>query len=267
MADSVTRNLKLRLSSNLTADARFNLERIDLLGSTFLVDTSSDLRIRSESDILIEPESADIGGSGIGGSLSIGTPDHALSAFNVYATTINLTGNLTLPDSAVSGTKSLILKYKSDLDGAAETTADRSLFLDLNGANRNLILGGSYSLLGGSLSLTLPESLAYTYPSGYGTPGQVWAGDGAGNWIWTSVSGGGGGGGDVSGYSTSWLPGDGTTKVVTHSLLSNEIEVQVTDDNNDLILVDVNRTTSNQITLTSSEAPAGNWSVVVFAQQ
>ena len=70
MSVTLTRNLKLRINSNLTSDAKYNLQRIDLLGSTFLVDTQNSLNLRSEVDINILPESADIGGSGIGGNVN-----------------------------------------------------------------------------------------------------------------------------------------------------------------------------------------------------
>lgn len=263
----LTRNLKLRLSSGLTADARYNLEQIDTLGSTFNVDTTDTLRIRSVSDITIEPESSDIGGSGSGGSLSIGSVDHSLSSFSVFADTITLTGDLSLPDSASGGTKALVLKYNSTLDGLVDLIANRILSMDLNGADRSLILGGNFSLLGGSLAVTMPASQSYSYPIGYGTPGQVWAGDGAGSWAWTDMSGGGGGG-DVSGYATAWTPGDGTTKVVTHSLLSNNVQISVFDDLGKQVLVDDSAITSaNIVTLTSSEAPTSNWSVVIQAKQ
>lgn len=268
MAITLSRYLRLRIDSNLTANARYNLEKLDALGSTFIVDTSSNLNIRSESDITIEPQSADIGGSGTGGSLSFGTSSHSLDSINFYASSLNFSVGPGLLDTATGGTQYLRLSYKSDISGSTDTSSDRTLLLDLNGANRSLVLGGDYRQLGGSLTLNLPSDLAYTYPSGYGTPGQVWAGDGSGGWIWTDMSGGGGGGGDVSGYSTTWITGDGTTKIVTHSLNSNDIEIAIYDESSELMTVDsVVLTSSNSITLISSEAPASSWRVVVQAKQ
>lgn len=266
MAVSLSKYLRLRIDSNLTANAKYNLEKLDLLGSTFIVDTTSNLNIRSESDIILEPQSADLDGSGTGGSISLGTSSHSLDEINLYADEINLP-ILGLSDQGSGGTTYLRLRYDTTLSGAVDST-DRVLSLDLNGANRSIILGGNFSLLGNSLSVTMPASQAYSYPSGYGTPGQVWVGDGAGGWIWTDMSGGGGSGGDVSGYATSWITGDGTTKVVTHGLLSNDIEVAVYDESSTLITVDsVTATTANSITLISSEAPSSSWHVVVQAKQ
>lgn len=265
MTVSYSRNLRLRIDSNLTANAKYNLERIDLLGASLLVDTTGTVNIRSEGNINMEPESPDIGGSGVGGSVNYGSVDHQLSSVNFYADSVLLGSSAAIADSAVGGDFSLLLKYKSDLSGAFDT-ADRSLIVDLNGADRQLILGGNLALLGGGLSLSVPADLAYTYPSGYGTPGQVWAGDGSGGWIWTDMSGGSGGG-DVSGYSTSWATGDGLTKAVTHGLNSNNVEVVVIDENKEVILVDhMVATSTNIVTLTASETPATSWTVVIQAK-
>lgn len=266
MAFTLSRYLRLRLDSNLTANARYNLDRLDELGSTFVVDTVSNLNIRSESDIVIEPQSADVGGTGVGGSVSLGTSNHSIDSFQVYASNITFSNSPGILDQAPSGSKYLRLKYNSALNGAVDTAADRTLSLDLDGADRNLILGGDLSLLGGNLSITVPTSSVYTYPSGYGLPGQVWAGDGAGAWSWVTV-GGSGGSGDVSGYSTTWGNGDGTTKVITHGLLSNDVEVAVLDESDELMLVDsVSVTSSNSITLVASEAPTSSWRIVVQAK-
>lgn len=156
MATSYTRNLKLRVNSNLTADAKYNLERLDLLGSTFLTDSTDTLNIRSQTDIQIEPESADIGGSGTGGTLTVGTANHSLSAMTVYASAFNLNSPLSLLDQAAGGTRSLLLRYKSDVNGAVDTSASRTLSVDLEGGDRSLTLAGNLSILGSSITMTAP---------------------------------------------------------------------------------------------------------------
>ena len=164
MATTLTRNLKLRIDSNLTANAKYNLERIDDLGSTFLVDTASNLNIRSKTDITIEPESADIGGSGTGGSVSIGTPSHPLASLNLYAPSLDLSSKIGLLDQAVGGTNYLRLQYLSTIHGLVDTANDRTLSIDVDGADRNLVLGGDLSVLGGSLTLNLSGSSTLTLP-------------------------------------------------------------------------------------------------------
>lgn len=161
---TLTRNLKLRLDSGLTASARSNLEKIDLLGATFLVDSANTLRIRSSSDILIEPESADLGGSALGGSVSIGTPSHLVAGVAIYTTSMQTSAPLGTLDQATGGTKYLYLRYKSDISGSVDTVSDRVLSVDLQGADRSLVLQGNYSQAGGSLALTLTADSTLTLP-------------------------------------------------------------------------------------------------------
>lgn len=318
MAVTLSRNLKLRIDSGLTASAKYNLERIDALGATFIVDSTDELDIRSKGDISIEPESADIGGSGAGGSITIGNSDHILTSVAIFASEVSLSSPLGLLDQATGGTKNLEIRYKSDLSGAVDTAADRTLSIDLDGSDRSLVLGGSLVTSGGNLtlalagatSLTLPTTgtlatlagvesftnkvivsvtdrfrmdngsfttdlkyaasgqsanLLFRLPSSYGGSGQILTTDGSGNLSWTSS--GGGGGGNVDGTAGTWLAADGTTKVFTHSLGSTDIDVTVVSlDTNEVIGVDsITVTDSNNITLSSSEAPATSWRIIVQA--
>lgn len=164
MATTLTRNLKLRVNSNLTADARYNLLRLDLLGSTFIVDTTNNLNIRSEADVLIEPESADIGGSGVGGTVSLGTPSHSLNQVNIFSDTLEVSSPISLLDQADGGDKFLQIRYKSDSEGAVDVLANRILSLDLEGADRSLILGGDLQLGGGNLSLSMTGDSSLILP-------------------------------------------------------------------------------------------------------
>lgn len=164
---TLTRNLKLRINSNLTADSKYNLERIDLLGSTFLVDTTDALNIRSKTNILIEPESADVDGSGVGGIINMGTSNHELAQVFIYSTQFNLSDSVGLLDAGLTGTKYLRIGYNSTLNGGVDNAADRALTVDMEGADRQLILGGDFSLLSGNLQLTNQNSSAtYTLPAG-----------------------------------------------------------------------------------------------------
>lgn len=164
MAVTISRNLKLRIDSNLTANSKYNLERIDLLGSTFLTDSTNLLNIRSQTNIAIEPESADIGGSGVGGDVTIGSASHILSNIDLWGQSVTVPVALGLKDQSSSGTKYLRLKYKSDLNGSLDTAADRNLSVDLDGADRSLILGGSLGVLGGDLTLNLSGTTSVTLP-------------------------------------------------------------------------------------------------------
>lgn len=162
MAITLSRNLKLRIDSNLTANAKYNLDRIDTLGSTFLVDSTDTLKVRSRTDILIEPESADLGGSSLGGTVSFGSASHILSSVSIYAP-LTLLSTLTLGDRASGSTGSLRLAYSSDLLGSLDNTS-RTLAWDLQGADRNIILEGNYTQLGGSLTWTTLGSTSLSLP-------------------------------------------------------------------------------------------------------
>jgi len=96
MAFTLSRYLRLRLDSNLTANARYNLERIDLLGSTLSIDSTSSVNFRSRTDMTFEPQSQIAGGSGVGGVVNIGTSGHEIAELNIFATTV--TG--VLPDQS-----------------------------------------------------------------------------------------------------------------------------------------------------------------------
>ena len=165
MATTLTKNLKLRLNSNLTADSKYNLERLDLLGSTFLTDSTNTLNIRSQTDINIEPNSPDVGGSGVGGTVTLGTASHPLTALEIHTASLVIDGAISLTDQATSGTKSLLLEYKSDINGAVDTVADRTLAIDVDGANRNLVLAGDLSITGNSVELVASSATSVILPA------------------------------------------------------------------------------------------------------
>lgn len=97
MAFTLSKYLRLRLDSNLTANARYNLERIDLLGSTLSIDNTSTVNFRSRADINVEPQSQIAGGSGVGGVLNLGTSGHSLAEINLFADEINFSD----PDAVI----------------------------------------------------------------------------------------------------------------------------------------------------------------------
>jgi hypothetical protein len=71
MATTLTDYLRLRITSDLTKDAIYNLERLDTLGATFLISTTEDVNLRSREQISLQPRSPDLGGIGVGGLVTI----------------------------------------------------------------------------------------------------------------------------------------------------------------------------------------------------
>lgn len=121
MADRFTQNLKLRLSPDLTADARFNLLRLDRIGASILSNTQNQTIIRSISNILLEPDSPDIGGDGLVGTIFLGLTGRPIEAVNVNASTFNLRQALLNIHPN--------LNYKISLRGPASLAADYTLTL------------------------------------------------------------------------------------------------------------------------------------------
>jgi hypothetical protein len=143
-----TPHLKLRISSQLSADSRYNLEKIDTLATTFIVDTTDTLQLRSRGNITIQPRSADVGGDGTGGHVSIGTASHPLSGINLYGP-VTFSAGFTVTDSLVlSGTP-------------FSTTISRNL--------------------------AQMTDLTFTLPPGYGNAGQFMASDGSGGLVWSNT--------------------------------------------------------------------------------
>jgi hypothetical protein len=131
----------------------------------FNLDNTETAIIRSKEDIVFRPQDASVGGLGTGGSVSFGISSQLLDSFSIYADEINFQGSLNLKDIATGGTRSLKLRYKSDVTGSTDTAADRQLDIDLEGADRQLVMGGNFSTAGGNLALTLTADSALTLPT------------------------------------------------------------------------------------------------------
>lgn len=252
MSITVTRNLKLKIDSSFDELSKYNLNRIDTLASILQVNANNQAIIRSTTDIFLQPNSADIGGNGVGGNIYLGSADQPLESLTIAADTVSLTtSGLTLADSATSGTKSLLLQYKSDISGTVDTSSNVTLLMDLNGSNRNLVLGANLSLLGDDFSINtsnLTNSQVLTYNS---ISGQ-----------WTNEDPTGGGGSDTT--TATWTPSDGAVRTITHGYGTLNVSASIVDENGADIEIDsIVRPNTTQITLTSNVAPTGNWTVLL----
>jgi hypothetical protein len=163
---TLTPYLKLRVNSALTADAKANLAKIDTLGAAFTTDASSNTLFRSAGDIYLLPDNASVGGFGVGGSVIMGSASQLLERLSLFASAVDLTSPLGLLDQGSGGTKYLRIGYNSTVAGAVDTVADRALLIDVEGANRSLVLGTDLSISPGNLALGLVN---YVLPSASAT--------------------------------------------------------------------------------------------------
>lgn len=251
MSITLTKNLKLKIDSSFDDVSKYNLNKLDTLASILQVNSNNQAVIRSQSDISFLPNSADIGGSGVGGTVTFGTADDPLSNMTINATTVSFSGSgIGLKDTATGGTKSLQFAYKSDLNGSVDTGADRTLQLDLEGANRNLILGGNFQIAGADFLINLAGL----------TNGQVLTyNSSTGKWLNEDPTSG-----STTETIVTWLPSDGATKVATHGLNSLNIGVEIFNESQQTIEVDrITRSGVNIVTLVSSVAPTGTWTVLI----
>lgn len=171
MATRRTRYLGLILTDTLTADARANLEKVDLIGATSRLRTDGALHARSAADVVVEPDCADVGGAGTAGTVTIGHESNN-GATILLKGTVKAAIGAGLLDQGAAGTRYLYLKYKSDVTGSTDVSADRNLSIDMGGADRSLALAGNVSLTGAlattggfGLTFALSQAGAFTLPN------------------------------------------------------------------------------------------------------
>lgn len=223
MAFTLTPNLKLRVDSNLTANAKFNLNKIDTLAGVYFVSASETVFVRSAENLVLKPQDNNLGGTGSGGSVSVGEDGANVAEFNVFA------------DSAVF---------------SGEIIGEEGLRLTANSFYVRLVAPAS---LGGTYTLTLPES--------DGNANQVLTTDGNGTLSWSTPTGGGGSGGNE--LSENWTSGTSYTVTHGWNTRKVMVEVLDASDSYRTIYVDVTRPTLDTVVLTSSSAPSGTWVILL----
>ena len=270
---TLTSNLKLILADDLTSDARANLNKIDTLGGSTLVDNTGNLRVRSKQNITLVPNSNDIGGTGSGGTVTIGESGNNITSLVINADSFQLGSNNIVTDSLsennigigndsdvrtatdtssvgdilASSTTGLTLKSGVVVDDDVNANAAIALIkLASLTASRALASDGS-----GVISASSVTSTELGYLSGVTSP------------IQTQINALGGANQTVA----TWANADGTSKTITHGFGTRNVAVQILDQNNDYVNIEVDsitRPNDNDIVLTSNEAPATNWTVLVF---
>lgn len=230
-----TRNLRLRLSDNLTDDARYNLERIDQLGAVFPIGNSASQAINSSSSISLNANSTLLGGNGDG---TVFAPNLSLKnslKLESGAYTLSLTAgaltedlSLTLPSTVGSAGQFLstdgtgVLSW-IDPPSTNLSSLNDTLFTDLE-ANQFIQYNGSKWV-----NVDLPaarEANVYT-----------------------------------------WAPVDGNTKIINHSFNSTSIQVWIYEpaSKSPIVIEEVDYLDNDTIFLRAHTAPETDY--VVHLQQ
>ena len=188
---TITRNLKLRLPDNLTADSRYNLEKIDQLGAIFQLDSDQNAVVRSQGEVAIRPNDPAIGGDGTAGIVSLGDPTQPLQ----YA---EINGPLKL----LANSKYLTITHDNETDASLTIdTGDANFILNLPITNSEV--SDSAAIAGSKISpeFTSPVSApsvetgvlingaTFNLPSADGVPNAVLTTDGSGNLSFVPLSG------------------------------------------------------------------------------
>lgn len=162
MATRTTTNLKLRISDDLTDDAIYNLERLDTNAGAVTVDSFGNLEVYSAEDILILPNAPDKDGTGVGGTVKVGTASQDIDKLELFGA-LELNGDLRLEDIDAPGVNYLTMKYSGG-------GLDSSLTLTLTADTIATLPEGSITLADTTTTQTL-DSKTFTNANIDATPG------------------------------------------------------------------------------------------------
>lgn len=151
MATQRTRNLRLFLSSGLTAEARANLEIIDRLADNTFIESTETITFRAKTNIVLQPAAEDLNGVPNQGTISVGTANNKALSLDFYPVSV--------------ATFHAPVKINSRLTLTSADTVDSTLTVNTGGSNRVLTLGGNLST-SGAISLQSSGSVTATVLSG-----------------------------------------------------------------------------------------------------
>lgn len=158
-------------------------------------------------------------------------------------------------------------------NGDIELTPHGTGAVNVNDANLNIASGTSagevrfYEPSGSGTNYSAFKAQAqagdvtYTLPAAApATNGFVLSGTTAGVLSWVSNA-------SSNSFAATWLNADGATKTVVHNLGSVDVMVEIYDisDGQTIFVDTILRTDANTLDLTSSEAPAVSWRVLITA--
>lgn len=126
-----TRNLKLFLSSGLTAEARANLEIIDRLADNTFIESTETVTFRAKTNMILQPASDDLNGSAGTGTISFATANNKAASMDFW------------PVTEATFHAPIVVNEKLVLTTTNSTK--QTLTVNTGAANRTLTLGGNLS--------------------------------------------------------------------------------------------------------------------------
>ena len=126
---SRTRNLRLFLSSGLTAEARANLEILDRLADNTFIESTETITFRSKTNMVFQPANEDLNGTPNTGTMSFGTVNNKAATMEFW------------PVSAA--VFHAAIKIKNILTITTTDTSESTLTVNTGGQARSLTLGVS----------------------------------------------------------------------------------------------------------------------------
>lgn len=227
----LTRNLRLRLNDDLTADARYNLERIDQLGSVFPLGSSSTQTISSASDIRLNANATSLGGDGNG---------------TVFAPNLKLSSSLILE----SGAYDFTLRTGSQSGDITITLPP-----DAGTSGQFLTTNGTGTLSWGDPPTSNFATLNDTEFTAL-TSGQIAQYDGT-KWVNASISA------TRQTGIFDWLTSDGNTKAITHGWGTTNIQVWIYEpgSSSQVFIEEVDYLDDDTILLSAHSSPDSDYRV------
>lgn len=259
---TLTRYLRLRVRTDLSLPASQNLQRLDDLGFSFAVDENDHLEVRSRGNLVLKPEATQVGGSGSGGELHLGSSAQPID-IKMFASSLSLKAALGIEnasghkislavDSSQASDKTLTFSVPSNVSVSFESSGsvvtDESLHTLTNksiSGSTNLLSNINYTSLTGS-----PEGTVF--PSYSGNNGKYLSLV-DGNLAWSAVSASGPG---MEVSKTDWTSGESLT--LTHNFGTTDILLAGWDltSGEPVHFSDVTRNSNSlEITLPSGSTP------------
>jgi hypothetical protein len=138
MATTLTKYLQLKVADDLSADAKYNLGKIDSLGASIgsaFAGTGDLLSILSRGNIELIAEAPSIGGSGQSGTITLGDTDNEVGVV-IHSTDFFLRSTLSLLNqSSTAGTVNYLkLKFLNNTD----ILTSRTLTIDVGNSNKSI---------------------------------------------------------------------------------------------------------------------------------